>query len=129
MLTYICFISCVLKILSFKDCLVYQNFFLQISKSQLGYVSYTFLNFFAFWTLCFLKVCSMFLKIRKTCTCFFKRKPFFLSEPQRALGKISIFKNLKKMSRKPPASNTGIWGWRFSWHFLKVFVFLSLIFL
>ena len=42
----ICFISCVLKILSFKDCLVYQNSFLQIPKSQPGYVSYMFLFLF-----------------------------------------------------------------------------------
>ena len=44
----ICFISCVLKILSFKDCLVYQNSFLQIPKCQPGYVSYIFLNFLHF---------------------------------------------------------------------------------
>ena len=44
----ICCISCVLKMLSFRDCLVYQNSFLQIPKSQPGYVSYTFLIFFAF---------------------------------------------------------------------------------
>ena len=36
----ICFISCVLKMLPFKGCLVYQNSFL------LSYVSYIFLNFF-----------------------------------------------------------------------------------
>ena len=45
---------CVLKILSFKDCLV-QNSFLKIPKSQPGYVSYIFLIFFAFWVFCFLK--------------------------------------------------------------------------
>ena len=57
---------CVLKILSFKDCLVYQNSFLQIPKSQPGYVSYMFLNFFAFCAFMFHK--NVFLKIKKTCS-------------------------------------------------------------
>ena len=54
---------CVLKILSFKDCLVYQNSFLQIPKSQPGYVSYMFLNFFAFCAFMFHK--NM---LKKTCS-------------------------------------------------------------
>ena len=61
----ICFINCVLKILSFKDCLVYQNSFPQIPKSQPDYISYIFLNFFRILSLMLFK--SMFLKIKRMC--------------------------------------------------------------
>ena len=61
----ICFINCVLKILSFKDCLVYQNSFPQIPKSQPDYISYMFLNFFRILSLMLFK--SMFLKIKRMC--------------------------------------------------------------
>ena len=53
-----------LKILSFKDCLVYQNSFLKIPKSQLGYVSYVFLDLFTIFGLVIFK--DMFIIIKKT---------------------------------------------------------------
>ena len=49
-------------IICFKDCLLYQNSFLRIPKSQPVYVSYMFLNFFCILSLMFLK--SMFFKIK-----------------------------------------------------------------
>ena len=57
---------CVLKIFSFKDCLVYQNSFQQILLNLSLAMFLTFLNFFAFCAFMFLK--SMFLKIKKTCS-------------------------------------------------------------
>ena len=51
-----------LKILSFKDCFVYQNSFLQILKSQPGYDSYMCPNFVI---LSLMLVKSMFLYIKK----------------------------------------------------------------
>ena len=66
----ICFISCVLKILTFMDCLIYQNSFLQIPKSQSDYFSCMFFKFFCILSLMFHK--SMFLKVKTTCKQFQK---------------------------------------------------------
>ena len=56
---------CVLKILSFKDCLGYQNSLLQIPKYQPGSVSYIFLFLFCILQFFILFFKSMFLEIKK----------------------------------------------------------------